>query len=126
MTNEEKNKVLRALSNNVEYGLMCEITNATNEKITKELTMNDIKDFIDDKIVIKPYLNIKTRKYLNKSDREIFDRIGGTSAGVWFIQLGWDFRKMTELYNKAHFDYYNLIEDDLAIEAPEEMYNTKF
>ena len=122
MTQEEKDLLIKDLCARLPYGVIVEITSwggmmgiSYNMTLDLEL-LNDLIENDDDDF--KPYLRPKIsmtdwekKEYLNTClfiDNRLVESL-----------VTYDF------LNKYHFDYRGLIENGLALEAPEDMYKTE-
>lgn len=89
----------------------------------KPITFDDIKDFMEEDGVIfniKPYL--RPMSSMTEKEKETFNYLcesryfySSNISGRNYDYYDW--------LNSNHFDYHDLIEKGLALEAPEEMYN---
>ena len=129
MTQEEKQLLLQDLSARLPYGVMCRISN------------NDIlplKDIFIDGVVgnkgqlgfgltkygrifqeideIKPYL--RPMSSMTEEEKEEYKKLQTNYEFGYF-----DNPKSIDWLNKNMFDYRRLIQDGLALESPEGMYN---
>ena len=151
MTQEEKQLLLKDISARLPYKVKCGITKkgvvrelkpmdngismpvnqVCDVTVKKTLNTDIINDFINDNIVLKPYL----RPMSSMTEEEAFEFI---QIGDSFLRIGE--KKLTcilslkqmDWLNAHHFDYRidpstgkTLIESDLAIEAPKDMYKTE-
>ena len=144
MTQEEKQLLLKDISARLPYKVACSITKKgvvrelkpmnngismpVNQvcDITLKKTLNTdiINDFVNDNVVLKPYL----RQMSSMTEGEIleFIRIGdsflriGEKKLICILSL-----KQMDWLNAHHFDYRGLIEKGLALEAPKGMYKNE-
>ena len=133
MTNEEKFLLLQDLSARVPYGVMVEQTLfpqslADKEQRLKSVQANNVVQLYWYKYInefvpihcIKPYLRPMSsmtkeeRKKFNSLCVIIYNEIKGKTILYTIEVIDW--------LNAHHFDYRNLIEKGLAIEAPKDMY----
>lgn len=132
MTQEEKQLLLKDISARLSYKVLCSITkkgvvrelkpmnngismpvNQVCDIIVKKTLNTDIvNDFVNDNIVLKPYL----RSMSSMTEEE-------------YQEFGYDVLRYTpkefDWLNEHHFDFRGLIEKGLALEAPEGMYKTE-
>jgi len=141
MTQEEKQLLLKDLSARLPYKVKCRVTKKgvvrelkpmdngismpVNQvcDITLKKTLNTdiINDFLNDNIVLKPYL----RPLSSMTEEETFEFIQisdsilriGEKKSTCILSL-----EQMDWLNAHHFDYRGLIEKGLAIKAPEDMY----
>ena len=133
MTQEEKELLLKDLGARLSYKLHCRVF-----KLNEDIKENDdiLYGVIGDNVVtlksdkdeclmyyqIKPYL--RPLSSMTKDEKAIYSNYKIVVRGLGIVfEYNLDF--VTEWLLKHHFDYRGLIEKGLAIEAPEEMYNTK-
>jgi hypothetical protein len=131
MTNEEKSLLLIDLCARLPYGVIASIRKPFGcvfSREEKELTIDDIKDFIEnDEVRIFPYLrpmsSITTDEKMEWFNmRQNHCGMSGFNA----IQERADFTSESlDWLNAHHFDYRGLIEKGLALEASEDMYKTE-
>lgn len=132
MTQEDKEILIKDLCARLPYGVMIQIPELfyPQRKVAEKLvTINDLWHFNDDGTYIdnvKPYL--RPMSSMTEDERnEYFNIIKNTidfyncpkSEDICFLIIPIDW------LNANHFDYRGLIEKDLAIEAPEDMYDIK-
>ena len=136
MTNEEKDLLLKDLCSRLPYGVMA----------STKLGSNIIVSFIGDDIIkgedgdsydisfIKPYLRpMSSMTDDQQKEANIFDDM---DIDILKENLERNHRNKTNIptatynyidwLNAHHFDYRGLIEEGLAIDAPEGMYDTKY
>jgi len=127
MTQEDKELLLKDLCARLPYGVMIQIPELfyPQRKVAEKLvTINDLWHFNDDGTYIenvKPYLRpmssmTEEEKLLFYQNTLRFNKETGYSEYTY---------KSIDFLNAHHFDFRNLIEKGLAIEAPEGMYNIK-
>jgi len=135
MKQEDKELLLRDLSARVPYGVMVEQTLfppslADKEQRLKSVQANNVVQLYWYKYInefvpihcIKPYL----RQMSSMTEEERFDYVASTKEERCIPELPIQPRaESTDWLNKHHFDYRGLIDKSLALEAPEDMYNTK-
>ena len=147
MTQEDKELLLKDLSARLPYHVRCKIwlKEGTTEEGPLDLQHNYGNVLLDafyyNKIKdIKPYLR-PISSMTKKEVDELFHilKINEENPKEWlkvndigiirlFTEEGKDFYEIAEAIdylNSIHIDYRGMIENDLAIEAPEEMYNIK-
>ena len=118
MTTEEKQLLLKDLCARLPYGVKVQITlDVGMMEVSYDMTLDLelLNDLIENGDDFKPYLRPKIsmtdwekKEYVNTSlfiDNRLVESL-----------VTYDF------LNKYHFDYRGLIENGLALEAPEEMY----
>lgn len=137
MTKEEKQLLLKDLCARLPYGLQIHITSDEcddsfrSSEFDNTLRYHHLEAFVCDRIEIKPYL----RPMSSMTEGEIleFIRIGdsilriGEKKLICILSL-----KQMDWLNAHHFDYRidpstgkTLIESNLAIEAPKDMYKNE-
>ena len=146
MTQEDKELLLKDLCARLPYGVICKIHYSFNNETTfgedveteedcsvvriDAQTQTAYFDWIYDWFNIediKPYL--RPMSSMTKEEREEYQKFlfpcsdydGRVVVGVYHRDL----YKVYDWLNAHHFDYRNLIEKGLAIEAPEGMYIKK-
>ena len=131
LAQEDKELLLIDLCARLPYGTIVHIRYDKGAPAYGKLVPLDIKWFQESKIkLILPYLRPMSsmteeenneRKQLgilcaiNSNHERIFDGFGNESADTQLKALDW--------LNSHHFDYRNLIEKGLALQAPIDMYN---
>lgn len=125
MTQEDKELLLKDLCVRLPHN--CQvfyeyIDNLDNKTYGYSLTLNTwcIDEFIANKAVIKPYLRPMS-SMTEEEKRELFEI--GCEGNIEY-PYGLYFRCQDWL-NAHHFDYRELIDKGLALEAPSGMYNFK-
>lgn len=138
MKPEEKQLLLKDLCGRLSYGVVCSIYREDDFKIgwrDEKLTGYFFDDFsyefyfgespisVDNILKIKPYLRpmssmteeerCELRKFCRKEEGILYDI--GISGAI-------NASAIIDYLNAHHFDYRNLIEKGLALEAPEDMY----
>ena len=126
MTQEDKELVLKDLCARLPYDdiygeVHMQIVGESKPFILKEkpITFDDIKDFTEEDGVIfniKPYL----RPMSSMTEEEKKEWVQLRTVVDKYID---GYHVVVDFYNKHHFDYRCLIESELALEAPEGMYN---
>lgn len=138
MKQEDKELLLRDLCARLPYYTLVYLSN-TMEGFDSELSTAEIEFLINNEYMVKPYLyplssmteeQKKEFKEISECEYEIRDYGGFDSEGVYLIEIGkYEYNIDTtveEFYfnyeiidwlNKNHFDYRNLIEKGLAIDA---------
>lgn len=124
MTQEEKELIFKDLCSRLPYHVKVKVwlKDGTTEEGVLDLEHNYgdvLRDafYYNEIVDIKPYL-----RPMSSMTEEEFDK---------YEELEWagDFENLSlpllDWFNAHHFDYRGLIEKDLAIEAPEGMYNLK-
>ena len=126
MTQQEKDLLLKDLCARLPYGVKVE--SLWIEKLTDvdgyegKLTTTTIELFIDKEVVVTPYL--RPMSSMTKDEREDYfllsHRDTDREDNVILIE---EASELLDWLNKNMFDYRDLIEKGLAIEAPEGIYN---
>ena len=126
MTQEEKDLLLKDLSGRLPYGVKCTTKSSWNGiypiegcKDNKVFLDCPVYDEGDDEWMIEsivPYL----RPMSSMTDEE---KIEYHNLCYNYYSVYFDTTESIDWLNAHHFDYRGLIEKDLAIEAPEGMYN---
>ena len=126
MTQEDKQLLFKDICARLPYGVCVHIRYKEGEPCYGELTPKDIQWFIDSKIKeIKLYLRpmssmteeeIKEYNDIVKNTIDFYNCPKSEEICFFITPINW--------LNAHHFDYRGLIEKDLAIEAPEGMYDT--
>ncbi len=128
MTTEEKELLLKDLCARLPYHPKINIYNDSWEgcqigEFDNELWYHHIEAFNCDRIEIIPYL--RPMSSMTEEEREGFRVVGGVMSHN-LQNDSWAIAAFTpEAYdwlNAHHFDYRELIEKGLALEAPEDMY----
>ena len=107
MTQEEKELLLKDLCARLPYGVIVKDRNAIHELSTGN---TEFVDLFNGKCHIKPYL----RPMSSMTDEEA-KGIGEFLSGNFYVNI-------IDWLNAHHFDYRGLLEEGLALEAPEDMY----
>ncbi|MBR1620740.1 MAG: hypothetical protein IJ669_01300 [Prevotella sp.] len=119
MTKEEKQLLLVDLCGRLPYGVICDIYNDTCT-IKEKLSFGGITNFADGKICVKPYL--RPMSSMTEEEKKEYWQIRCPQYDENNNIIITD-AKIVDWLNAHHFDYRNLIEKGLALEAPEGMYN---
>jgi len=140
MTQEEKQLLLKDLCSRLPYGVKCKLSaKGADISITEKLETGGLEHFIFGTMDVKPYLRPLSsmtyeerqdarERFFNGSDHYDIDNIGEIYADTY--------QPYTTVYTLSfarlsgyidwliahHFDYRGLIDKELAIEAPENMY----
>lgn len=137
MTQEDKQLLLKDLSARLPYKVKCRITKkgvvrelkpmnngismpvnqVCDITLIKTLNTDIINDFVNDNIVLKPYL--RPLSSMTKKEKEEMVKMSTLISSITLV------KELGDWLNEHHFDYRGLIEKDLAIEAPEGMYKTE-
>ena len=145
MTQEDKQLLLKDLSARLPYGVKCIVTKSRTEEGQKGDVgkigwvslegvdcIGDREPFFSEFGNFKPYL-IPLSSMTEEQKKYITDRWGindefdfeiNPDWGEYFVELG-DIVDFIDWLNKNHFDYRGLIEKELAIEAPKDMYKNQ-
>lgn len=112
MTQEEKQLLLKDLCARLPYQPMCEFTDTEDDFCTATAALGySLRDFIAGKVIIKPYL--RPMSSMTKEEWKEYLNLYPLTNG-WFVVADW--------LNAHHMDYRDLIEKELALEAPKGMY----
>jgi hypothetical protein len=114
MTQEEKQLLLIDLCARFPYGVKANIPLVDGDESIYTVSFNDMKDFVEGNIIIKPYL--RSLSSMTVEERFEYNGLDG------YIFCDEDVIIKIDWLNAHHFDYRGLIEKGLAIEAPEGMY----
>ncbi len=137
MTQKEKQLLLKDISARLPYKVKCNITKKgvvrelkpmnngismpVNQvcDITLKKTLNTdiINDFDNDNIVLKPYL--RPMSSMTEEEKEEMTKMSTLISSITLV------KELGDWLNEHHFDYRELIEKGLALEAPEGMYKTE-
>lgn len=131
MTQEEKTLKLKDLCSRLPHGVKgkVETTDGNGKEIEDGGVLNSV--FIDEYGAayiciegaeyeledVKPYL----RPMSSMTEKENTEM----NLIIYSARVTGEYFRITEYYNKNHLDYRGLIPMELALEAPEEMYNFK-
>ena len=135
MTQEEKQLLFKDLCARLPYGVKVDVN---FYYATKELSCDLLQDFISDEKSVRPYLRPMS-SMTNEEQRELQSFFPGCSGNQWLdieketieifecsstmtLYLN-DSKRVIDFFNSHHIDYLGFIEDGLALEAPEGMYN---
>ena len=131
MTQEEKQLLLRDLCTRLPYRVVVSFKNSDTREAFNQIldyTLVHMVEYIPHigGIEIKPYL--RSMSSMTEEERDEFRNLGGVMShnsqnDTWVICAFTP--EAYDWLNEHHFDYRGLIEKGLAIEAPEDMYNTK-
>lgn len=118
LTQKQRDLLFKDLSARLSYGVIANIPLTENDNRVYKVTINWLKDFIDNNLVIIPYLRrMSSMTEEEKNTYDMFfneDGLLNTSVDVYIDWL-----------NENHFDYRGLIPMGLALPATEGMYNAK-
>lgn len=149
MTQQEKQLLIKDLCARLPYGVICHTEegdghlcsiNQTIFGTEYGLNISPIKrDYFNDskqnEIVVKPYL--RAMSSMTKEEKKEIKALGAEFSPLGSIRFridesendgfeyGYQWLYIFDFLNKHHFDYRGLIPMGLALEAPEEMYETK-
>lgn len=138
MTQEEKNILLKDISARLPYGIIASVRGSDEEfqhfhilgiKYGKVLVENNILrvDDFEDVEVVKPYL--RPMSSMTEEEGKEWEQLLNYNLSDENEMMVTVFVEDTPDYidwlNAHHFDYRNLIEKGLALEAPEDMYKTE-
>lgn len=118
MTQEEKELHLKDLCARLPYGIkVCYRISDKDNPIIETLSGHMLDYFNENSIVeVKPYL--RPMSSMTKEEENEYQDIV-QNDGNWVNLLS---QNLMNFFNKHHFDYCGLIEKELAIEAPENIY----
>ncbi len=117
MKQEDKELLLKDISARLPYGLILSGIAGHDVKITTNNTWVYFGACDEAKEHIKPYL----RSMSSMTEEEKNEYFGRTMT-IDIVQAS---KEVIDWLNAHHFDYHNLIEKGLALEAPEGMYNNQ-
>jgi hypothetical protein len=134
MTQEEKQLLLKDLCTRLPHGVICHTKKgdgylcSINQTIfgteyginISAIKRDYFKDSEQDEVVIKPYLRPMS-SMTEEEEREV--RILWNEDFVGDNNWYHCYPKTTDFYLSHHFDFRNLIQKGLALEAPEGMYD---
>lgn len=137
MTKEEKQLLLKDLSTRLSYGVICHTDkgdgylcsiNQTIFGTEYGLNISPVKrdyfnDSEQDEVVIKPYL--RPMESMTEEEVKEFYDVECMDAKVGYIKPTWNWHYTINGIDwllEHHFDFRGLISKDLALEAPEGMY----
>jgi len=108
MTQKEKQLLLKDLCARLPYGVKVDVSSVEE---WKELTLTPfiLSNYYDDIEKIKPYL-----RPMSSMTEEEYTEFGYDTLRYTMQDIDW--------LNAHHFDYRDLIEKELALEAPTDMY----
>ena len=115
MTQEEKQLLIRDLCARLPYGVKLRyVEDLVVKKESHIITLNNIylEHILNGDADIKPYL-----RPMNSMTEEEWSEWHDARHGRYYEDI--------DYVNSHHFDYRNLIEKGLALEAPEDMYKTE-
>ena len=139
MTQENKQLLLKDLSGRLPYGVMCDAYPWQQDK--PGLLVECVPEYRNEEIVLKSLAGrhsiseAKVKPYLRpmssmteKEKYEYRHMLGATlnseGESIMFVYVE-DFSFVVDWLNAHHFDFRGLIEEGLALEAPEDMYKTE-
>lgn len=153
MTQEEKILLLKDICARIPYGLKASVRGSIEENITFDIlsVATNFKVFVENSFisvshyedieVIKPYL--RSFSSMTKEEKEQLEKLTynehedfvtttgrriilatDSDTGYGSAYFSEDISEAVDWLNKHHFDYRELIKKDLALEAPEYMYNS--
>jgi hypothetical protein len=134
MTQEEKKLLLRDLCTRLPYGVKANIPLVDGDERIYTVSFDDMKDFVEGYINIKPYL--RQMSSMTEAEIEELKELTGTDEvkqygfsysgliGECFGMMYDDCSTIVDWLNAHHFDYRGLIPMGLALEATENMYDT--
>ena len=124
MNKEDKEILLKDLSARLPYNVIINCTEEDDEKTNFDcfLSPDMIKDIKSETAywIIKPYL-----RSMSSMTKEEYEEYYNISYGINNIGSKYKYYDLCDWFNKHHFDYRELIEKGLALEAPKGMYNIK-
>lgn len=129
MTQKEKDLLLKDLSGRLFYGVKYTIYNDKTGNTAE--TLLDIRTSIEDEIEIdlhsiedvKPYL--RPMSSMTEEEEFSYNKTQWEYQAEYCAPEYFDGLESYDWLNEHHFDFRNLIEKGLALEAPEGMYKTE-
>lgn len=129
MTNEEKDLLFKDLCARLPYHPTVKIYNDSWDEgyqigeFDNRLWFHHVEAFVCDRVEIKPYL--RPMSSMGEDEKEEFRVVGGVMSynpqnDSWAISAFTP--EAYDWLNAHHFDFRDLIEKGLALEAPEDMY----
>lgn len=118
MEKEDKELLIKDLCGRFPYNVMCKISDGKTT-ITEVLKIGGLREILNGTLNVKPYL----RPMVNMTDeeRETFNYLC-ESRYIYSSNISGRNYDYYDWLNSHHFDYRDLIEKGLALEAPETMY----
>jgi hypothetical protein len=137
MTKEERQLLIKDLCGRLPYGVYVDAYSW--QKDTPKLLLECVPEYVGEEIVvkrlagrhsireIKPYL--RPMSSMTKEEKYTYRHMLGATLNsekesIMFVYVE-DFPAVIDWLNAHHFDYRDLIEKGLALEAPEGMYKTE-
>lgn len=125
MTKQEKQLLLIDLCARLPYGVKANIPLVDGDKRIYTVSFNDMKDFVEGYINIKPHL--RPMSSMTEEEREhlqtLHDIISDENYGDGFSPAAWEaILDFNNYCREHHLDNGGLITLGLALEAPEGMY----
>lgn len=129
--------VLNSLYARLQYGITAEIFyKNTGERIVRQLDIDDLQ--FCKGVIIRPYLRPLSKMTRNEKSRlgkrYLFSITGNSinirhhSEGLWDTETDArleDYIWLIDWFNRHHFDYQGMIDNFMALEAPDDMYLNK-
>ena len=115
MTEQDKRILLQDLCARLPYGVMVHLIYDENTIIDREMGTGSLHDIMFDNAEGKPYL--RPMSSMTEEEKEEYDKTFDWDYSIQGTPFDW--------LNTHHFDYRDLIEKGLALEAPEGMYKTE-
>ena len=123
MTQEEKQLLIKDLCSRLPYGVICRLSvKGAKVSITEKLEFGGLNHFIYGTMDVKPYL--RPMSSMTEEEKEELNQYVSVPDGKSIRRLPYC-AKYIDWLTAHHFDYHRLKEKDLALEAPEGMYNTR-
>ena len=119
---EVKFLLLKDLCARLPYGVVCVLSEPPYGEITEPLRIGGLRAFMEGKWNIKPYLrpmSSMTEEEIEELDNLLDKELKDSEPYFVYEQLTVDF------YLRHHLDNRLMIEKELALPAPEGMYNLK-
>ena len=119
MTQEEKQILLRDLCSRLPYNVICKLSvKGVDVSITEKLDLGGLDHFMFGTMDVKPYL--RPMSSMTEEEENKYNSLNAYEKGTFpHTEEAFDWLLVN------HFDFHNLIEKGLALEAPEGMYEEK-
>ncbi len=130
MTQNEKELLFKDLCARLPYGVICDMWDEleSESKITERLKMGGLSAFYEHHgFGVRPYL--RPMSSMTDEEKYIYRHMLGATlnsegVSIMFVYVE-DFPVVMDWLNAHHFDYRGLIDEGLALKAPEGMYKTE-
>ena len=121
MTKEEKRLLLQDLSARLPYGVIVRLDYRDGTIVTREMGIGSFHDMLFGNTKGKPYL--RPMSSMTEEERKEYNEYLFHGASIGLMSNTETAYELIDWLNAHHFDYRDLIEKGLALEAPEGMYN---